>query len=181
MRFNLDILAKGSFQTTADGMRIFFPNGFASKGYLIDSEELYQRLFAQQKRWAIGIMLLISVLMAAHLDWKTILPAFIAVNLLKQAAVRRITRNMQVSDVRFSVWSFVGDHLRLPAMSRTMLYLLAVLGTLACLIGIADTFVTPELWCDTLFVAGVGGIVMYLSIRDLARGLKSGGEGPSTS
>jgi hypothetical protein len=101
MRPNLDLLAQGSFQTTPDGVRLFYPNGFASKGYIVDTEARYQYLFRQQKRWGLIIMLSITLLAALHAGWQVILPVFIALNLAKQSQVRRTTRQMQPSDKVF--------------------------------------------------------------------------------
>lgn len=167
MRLSLDFIAKGSFQTTRDGVRLFFPNGFAGKGYVIDSEEMYQRLFSQQKRWGILIMTMISTLVATRVGWHIMLPLFIALNLLKQAVVRQTTRNMRISDIPYSIDGFFKEGLRLPAMSRDMQVFLAGLGILVGLGSLAAIAWQPDLWRRLLGWGSIAALVAYLAIREL--------------
>lgn len=167
MRPNLDFIAKGSFQTAPNGQRLFYPNGLAGKGYWIDSEETYQRLFRQQKRWGISIMTMISLLVAAKVGWTIMLPLFVVLNLLKQAVVRQTTRSMQVCDIPYSVDGFFREGLRLPRMSQAMQVFLLGAGGLGCVTLLAAIAWQPDMWRKFLGWASVGGLVAYLALREL--------------
>ncbi len=165
--FNLDLLAKGSFQTTPEGQRIFYPNGLAGKGYLVDTEDRYQQLFRQQKYWGIAIMSSISILVAFRFFWPVVLGTFIALNLLKQAIVRRTTRHMETSLRPYSVDGFFREGLRLPPMPRT---LLICIGSMALLIGLSCLSALiwyPELWRKLLGWFSMMILLAYLVLREL--------------
>jgi hypothetical protein len=165
MRPNLDLLAQGSFQTTPDGVRLFYPNGFASKGYIVDTEARYQYLFRQQKRWGLIIMLSITLLAALHAGWQVILPVFIALNLAKQSQVRRTTRQMQPSDTPYSVGGFFKHTLRLPPLNPHLRHALIILGSLIILGGLIMTLHSPELWRKTLGAIFIGSLLTWMSWR----------------
>ena len=54
-----DALASGSFKTTADGRRLFFPWGLWGRGYVIGSEHDYEQLRRQITIYNIVVMVLI--------------------------------------------------------------------------------------------------------------------------
>lgn len=165
MRPNLDLLAKGSFQTTEEGVRLFYPNGMGGKGYRIDDDAQYQRLFRQQKHWGLSIMLVITALVAMHVSWQIILPVFILLNLLKQFFVRKITRTMQASGIPYSVDHFFGQSLRLPPMKPATLKLFLLMSALAGLLGIALTLHDPAIWRKSLGAIAFAALLFYLGLR----------------
>lgn len=172
--FNLDLLAKGSFQTTPDGQRLFYPNGLAGKGYLVESEERYQHLFRQQKYWGLAIMASITLMAAARLYWPVVLGTFITLNLLKQVVVRRTTRQMQPSPIPYSVNGFFREGLRLPVMRRSFLLILCGSGLLVSLSCLAALVWYPDLWRKLLGWATITSLLAYLALRDL-RGMNTSG------
>ncbi len=165
--FNLDLLAKGSFQTAPDGQQLFFPNGLAGKGYIIESAESYRRLFRQQKHWGLSIMLIISALVWARVGWHIMLPLFVVLNLLKQVVVHHTTRQMQVSEIPYSLDGFFREGLRLPKMSHNMLAFLAGAGVLIGLTCLATIAWQLDLWRKLLGWGSVAALIAYLAIREL--------------
>lgn len=165
MRLNFDLFAKGAFQTTEEGVRLFYPNGLGSKGYLIDSDEQHQLLFEQQKRWGLSIMLIITTLVVTHVPWQIGLPVFILLNLLKQFFVRKNTRRMQVSTIPFSIDRFFGQALRLPTMKPATLKAFLAICALAGLLGIALTVRDPGIWQDSLGSIFFAALLFYLGLR----------------
>lgn len=165
--FNFDLLAKGSFQMTHEGQRVFYPNGLAGKGYLIDTESRYQQLFRQQKCWGLTIMGSVTILVALRTFWPVVLGTFIALNLLKQAIVRRTTRHMETSLRPYSIDGFFREGLRLPPMPRT---LLICIGSIALLIGLSCLTALiwyPELWRKLLGWFSMMILLAYLVLREL--------------
>ena len=62
-----DALTEGSFRTTQDGRRLFFPWGPWGRGYVVPSEEQYQQL--QQKLKAFMIAAIFPVVGLAIMTW----------------------------------------------------------------------------------------------------------------
>lgn len=178
--FNLDLIAKGSFQTTPEGQRIFYPNGLAGKGYLIDSETCYQRLFRQQKYWGLAIMASISLLVAFRFFWPVTLGTFIALNLLKQAIVRRTTRHMQISSRPYSIDGFFREGLRLPSMPKPLLICIGSTALLTGLSCLAAMIWYPERWRKLLGWSSLMMLLAYLVLREL-RELRSMNENKNTA
>lgn len=165
--FNLDLLAKGSFQTTPEGQRVFYPNGLAGKGYLVESEDRYQRLFRQQKHWGLLIMASVSLLAGFRFAWPWVLGTFMTLNLLKQTVVRRTTRQMQISHRPYSVDGFFREGLRLPTMPKALLICIgsiALLISLSCLIALIWY---PEPWRKLLGWCSLTTLLAYLVLREL--------------
>lgn len=172
MRLNFDFIAKGSFQTTADGQRLFYPNGMIGKSYIIDSEERYQHLFRQQKHWGLAIMALISLLVIGKADGRIILAAFIALNLLKQIVVRRTTRHMPVSATRYSIGHFLDGSLPLHKLSRRKQFGLLAVGILGCasLALLAASGWYPDRRHGLVGWSFICGLIAYLALRALRAG-----------
>jgi hypothetical protein len=57
----IEWLISGSFKTTEDGRRLFFPWGVFGRGYAIASEENYWRLRQQVKAYSVVILLVMIV------------------------------------------------------------------------------------------------------------------------
>jgi hypothetical protein len=54
-----DALTSGAFKSAPDGRRLFFPYGVIGRGYVLPSEEAYQRLYGQLKTFTIVALVLI--------------------------------------------------------------------------------------------------------------------------
>lgn len=169
MRLSFDFLAKGSFQTTADGQRLFYPNGVIGKSYLIESEELYQRLFRQQKHWGLAIMTAITLLMLGKASGLIVLAAFIALNLLKQTVVRRTTRHLPISATRYSISHFLHDSLPIHKLSQRLQIALFASCALGCLTLalLAASGWHPEIRRRLITWSVICGLIAYLALRTL--------------
>lgn len=171
MRLNFDFIAKGSFQTTADGQRVFYPNGMIGKGYIIESDERYRRLFRQQKYWGLAIMALVTLLVSIKAGGLIILSAFIALNLLKQLVTRRTTRHMPIAAARYSVAHFLSDSLPLHKLSRGKRLALSISGILGCLclalLAASGWYPDPDSQRRLMTGAFVCGLVACLALRAL--------------
>ena len=169
MGFDRNILANTSFQTRADGLRLFFPIGWPGKGDIIDTEHTYRRLFVHQKRWGLAMILLCVGLDAARYTWPVIHPSFLLLNVVKSFGTRRITKRLVHSDVRFSIKAFYDDNLTLPHASIAMLYFLFAAGIAAVALGGAIAGLMPEIWRQGTDMATMGAICNYLSVMELAK------------
>ena len=175
MRPNLNFLAKGSFQTTADGQRLFFPNGMAGKGYLIASEEIYQRLLRQQKHWVLSIMATMIFLLSSKLiSGLLILAVFLALNLCRRVFVRRTVSqlNMAVSTTPYSTSFFLHDSLPVHKLSPGQQGFLLLCSLLACgvLAWLAFHNSYPEIRHRLVIWSLICALIVYLLVRSrLAR------------
>ncbi len=165
MRPNLDLLAKGSFQITEEGVRIFYPNGLAGKGYVIENDAQFHHLFEQQKRWGLGIMLIITTLVVILVPWQIILTVFILLNLLKQYFIRRNTRLMKVSATPYSIDRFFGQALQLPTMKPVVLMIFMGFSALYGLAALGLTLKYPEIWKRGLGNLLFAILLFYLGLR----------------
>ena len=165
MRLNFDLLAKPSFQTTEDGTRLFYPNGLGGRGYRIDSDALYRQLFQQQIHWGLFIMIVVTGLITAHVIWQIGLTSFIVLNLFKQHAVRKLTRHMPISPIRFSIDRFFGQALRLPLMRPVILKAFMAGCVLIFLTCLGLILYQPSLWNDLLGGLLISLLLFYLGIR----------------
>src|SRR5713226_3225883 len=121
-----DALTRGSFRTAQDGGRLFFPRGRFGRGYILPSEQDYERL-----RQQIGIYLIISIMLAvglANLPLKIALPIYAALMVFYPAWMLRLLPRLEPSDEKWSPQESLID--RAWARSPATLWL-AGIGALA--------------------------------------------------
>lgn len=75
-----DGLTSGSFKTTEDGRRLFFPWGVLGRGYIIGSEHHYGRLRQQVKAYIV-VSLLVTIVTPSFFHGYTVTCALVAVSI----------------------------------------------------------------------------------------------------
>jgi hypothetical protein len=92
-----DALASPYFRTARDGRRLFFPPSIPGRGYVIGSEQAFERLQRQVKRYAAGSLVLIfgSGLFVSYLASFVIAALLVPVSII---GARYLTRGMQPSE-----------------------------------------------------------------------------------
>jgi hypothetical protein len=71
-------LTSSSFKTTEDGARLFFPWGVLGRGYLVGSEEHYERLRKQVKTYLVVSLLLVIAAPTFFRGYDLIIPSALA-------------------------------------------------------------------------------------------------------
>ncbi|MBV2234663.1 MAG: hypothetical protein KUL75_03865 [Sterolibacterium sp.] len=169
MRLDFDFIAQNSFQTTADGQRLFYPNGMIGKAYVIESDECYQTLFRQQKRWGLSIFAVMMLLFASKVGGWILLASFLALNLLKQLFTRRTTQHMPVATTRYSVMQFFENSLPVHRLSRgKQLALLSCTGLgCLCLAALAATDGYLDIRRQLIVWSCICGLIAWRTLRAL--------------
>jgi hypothetical protein len=92
-----DALTSPYFRTARDGRRLFFPPSIPGRGYVIGSEQAFERLQRQVKRYAAGSLVLIfgSGLFVSYLASFVIAALLVPVSII---GARYLTRGMQPSE-----------------------------------------------------------------------------------
>src|SRR5262245_59509491 len=97
-----DALTSGSFKTTPDGRRLFFPWGALGRGYVVPTEQYYERLHRLMKNYAIvSLVVIIGAVIALPGLWAlgvaAVLMAFYLVRLPS------LLHGLQPSDEKLTV------------------------------------------------------------------------------
>lgn len=162
-KFNLDIFADVAFQTLPDGKRVFFPYGALTKGHVVDSDEVYQRLFFLQKWWSIITLIVAVSLGAFEIPWQMQLPILLPMNVVQYFHTRGITRHLPVSSVRFAMKHLHQSFPKLPLLSPVAIVCLVIVGTISLIMGLAVFVLAPEVWpTGVVYVSICIAIVFYI-------------------
>jgi hypothetical protein len=138
-----DALTSGAFKTNPDGRRLFFPYGVIGRGYVLPSEEHYQRLYRQTKAFMIAALVLIigaSVL-------KAYVPAVVITALLVGFYVlwtQLTVRGLAPSDDRLSLQ----ESMTAQAVTHNvaMLWAMEIFSLLFVAIGVIMLVTSSENW-----------------------------------
>ena len=148
-----DTLASGSFKTTDDGRKLFFPLGALGRGYTISSEKDFERLRKSVKSYLIVALLLMlgSILFMGPLGGLIILP-FLLVPY--ELWVYTQCRHLDRTDERLTVnEALVGQALQ---HSKIGLWALEVCSALFVVAGIFIVAADPKNW-----LIGTASIVFF--------------------
>jgi hypothetical protein len=154
-----DALTSGSFKTTEDGRRLFFPWGVLGKGYSVASEQDYRRLQKQVKGYMIVSLVLIiaSGSFGGYFD-DSVIPAPVAVGALVLALylawIWHVLGRLTVSDESLSLKESVTS--QASALGVVMLWLMEVAALAFVASGIFMLVVDPRLWPIAL-----SGIILF--------------------
>ena len=148
-----DALASGSFKTTDDGRKLFFPLGALGRGYTISSEKDFERLRKSVKIYIIVSLLLIfgSILFVGPLGGLLILP-FLLVSYALWVYTQ--CRHLDRTDERLTInEALVGQALQ---HSKVGLWSLEVCSALFVVAGIFILAADPKNW-----LTGIASIVFF--------------------
>jgi Ca2+/Na+ antiporter len=138
-----DALTSGTFKTTQDGRRLFFPWGVLGSGYCIASEQDYQRLRQQVK----GYMIVTLVLIIAAGSFKGYVVSVVVAALLTTAYVAwmwHLLRRLKNSGERLSLQESMTSQAN--ASGALVLWLLEIASLALIGGGIFMVVVDPSQW-----------------------------------
>lgn len=185
----LDTLVSGYFKTSKDGRSLVYP-GLSRRGYVIPSENDYQRLVRQLKNYIIAAFVLaigfgavggflgmiISSTMGVYLGMiiGEIVGGFLYLIFYKLVLLPKLVRGLEPSDERMSVQErFTSQVL---TISPVWLWLWEITALFLLAIGIAMLFTEPVDWFTALFliamaVLGAGYATYAFVVQRQARAL----------
>lgn len=147
-----DALTSSYFKPAADGRKLFFPWGVMGKGYVIASEQNYQRLQRQCKTYSIvGLILILGASLYGFL-WGLFAAALLIALYIGWA--RYLLRDLQVSNEKLSLI----ESMKSQALAHRgwELWLLTVCSFVFVICGIVAIIIDPRNW-----LAGVGAIAFF--------------------
>lgn len=148
-----DALTSSYFKTGQDGRRLFFPWGVLGRGYVIASEQDYERLRRQVKAYTVVSL----VLIVGAVAFRGILEGLLVAGLLilfYLAWMGYLLRSMQPSDERLTLTESMTSQAR--SHGAVVLWSLEVVALLFIAIGIVMLVVDPGEWMIAL-----AGIVFF--------------------
>ena len=150
-----DALTSGSFKTTQDGRRLFFPWGVLGRGYSIANEQDYLRLRQQVK----GYLIVSMVLMIGSQPFGGYLVVVAIAALcttLYLAWVWYVLRRLNISDEKLSLQESMTTQARAHGMVGLWLLEIGALAFVGC--GILILVVDPRQWLVALASIGFFGL-----------------------
>jgi Ca2+/Na+ antiporter len=164
-----DALTSSCFETAQDGRKLFFPWGVWGRGYVVASEQDYERLRRQVKAYMVVALVPIIVTAALRAYVGALVIAMLLV-VFYLVWMRFLLRGLLPSDERLSVQDSMTAQAR--AHSAAGLWLLEI-GALAFVgLGIVIIVIDPGNWLIALgsivffgFCAGVGARMLVLRRR----------------
>ena len=162
-----DGLASGSFKTTEDGRRYFFPWGVLGGGYAIATEQDYQRLQRQVKTYLVAV--LTAVILAGLYDpYRAPLAAAAILVCFYAAWMWRLLPRMERSGEELSLKESMTAQAR--AHSPAMLWALEIVSILFVISGLAMLVFDPgsrlmALFCTAFFGLCAAKIARLIMLR----------------
>jgi len=148
-----DALTSSYFKATPDGRRLFFPWGVMSRGYVIGSEQDYERLRGQLKIYTVvSLVLIIGSVAAAGFLWSLGVVALLILFYL--CWLPYLLRRMQPSDERLSLTESMTSQARTHGVA--MLWLLEIISVLFVVAGIFILIFDPREW-----LTGLASIIFF--------------------
>ena len=135
-----DGITSGSFKTTEDGRRLFFPWGVLGGGYAIASEPDYRRLRGQVKTYVI-VTLMVVIASGLYAPYLAPLTAGVVLAGFYLIWMWRLLPRMQRSDEKLSLQESMTTQAR--AHSPTVLWSLEITSIIFVLSGIALLIFDP--------------------------------------
>jgi hypothetical protein len=142
-----DGLTSGSFKTTEDGRKLFFPWGYLGRGYTIASDEDYNRLRLQTK---IYLMVALTVIVCSAFLRVKVNPIGLGAILIASYAVWTLyqVRRLQPANESLSLRESMTT--RGVAFGPVVLWLLEICSLVLVGSGIAIFFIEPGSWLASL-------------------------------
>ncbi len=166
-KFNLDIFADVAFQMQPDGTRVFFPYGALTRGRVVDSDEIYRRVFFVHKWWSISILTVCMFMGAVEIPWEEQLPVVLVCNLLQFFFTRRVTRTLPVSNVRFDMKDMHRNFPKIPTLSPLAVVCLAIVSMVSLAMGLTVFALSPDVWPTGLLYIGISAAIVYFCVRNV--------------
>jgi hypothetical protein len=139
----LDALVSGMFKTSRDGRKLFYPRGIWGRGYVIPSENDYQRVARQLRMYIIAAFVLAAVLGGVGYLAIIIGGALFAIFYFV-VLVRNLVRGLEPSDERLSLLqAYTSQAL---AFNTAWLWWIGIGSLVLLAVGIAMLFVEPVDW-----------------------------------
>ncbi len=164
-KLNLDLFADVAFQTLPDGTRVFFPYGALTRGHVVTSEDIYQRLFVIQKWWSIVTLVVAVSLGAFEIPWQMQLPILLPMNVLQYFHTRGITRELPLSPVRFTMKDLHKSFPKLPTLSPVAMVILLIVAVIALIMGLAVFVLDPGIWPTGLVYLSISIAIVFFCVR----------------
>jgi hypothetical protein len=148
-----DAVSRSSFKTASDGRRLFFPWGTLGRGYIIESEQEFERLQRLVKAYLVGILvLIIAVQLLVSPLASFVAAALVLVPYLIWA--RRLMQRMPPSEERLSLKESMASQAR--AYSAASLWFLEI-----CSLGFVCTGILMLLFDRNHRLSGLASIVFF--------------------
>jgi hypothetical protein len=163
-----DGLTSGSFKTTEDGRRHFFPWGVLGGGYAIASEQDYQRLRTQVKTYMV-VTLVLVIASGMYEPYRAPLAAAALLVCFYLGWMRRLLPRMARSDEKLSMQESMTSQAR--AHSAAMLWILEIASIIFVVTGIAMLVFDPgsrltALFCTAFFALCAAKIARLIVLRN---------------
>ena len=158
-------IKESAFKTTKDGKRIYFPSGVLGKGYIVESDEIYEKLLSHHKRWMygaliIGILAISKSLVAIVLGLVTYITAH-------QFFTKKAIKGLEVSTERLTFSEVRENTKEYRKPSKFTLYFFIVLGMVLLVFGGLLLVSAPETFWFGFGFALPGTVLIYFSLRRL--------------
>jgi Ca2+/Na+ antiporter len=162
-----DGLTSGSFKTTEDGRRLFFPWGVLGSGYAIASEQDYLRLRQQVKAYMV-VTLVLVIVSGMYEPYLAPLAAAALLVCFYLVWMRRVLPRLQRSDEKLSLQESMTSQAR--AHGAVSLWLLEIVSIALVVAGVAMLVFDPgsrltALACTVFFGLCAAKIARLLILR----------------
>ena len=163
-----DGLTSGSFKTTEDGRRLFFPWGVLGGGYAIASEQDYQRLRTQVKAYMV-VTLVLVIASGMYEPYRAPLAAAALLVCCYLGWMWRLLPRMERSDERLSMQESMTTQAR--AHGPVVLWALEIVSIIFVITGIAILVFDPgsrltALFCTAFFGLCAAKIARLIVLRN---------------
>ena len=146
-------LVSGYFKPAADGRMLYFPWGIVGKGYVIPSQQKYDRLHRDLKIYQVGSLIVIVALAAMGWLLGCIIATVVLVALYAIWALYQ-TRGLAPSDERISMRENMAKQAQLHGARG--LWVLEIIALVFVAGGVAMLAIDPSQW-----LAALGSIVFF--------------------
>jgi drug/metabolite transporter (DMT)-like permease len=159
-----DALAASNFKTTPDGRRLFYPWGIWGRGYLIPSDEHYERLLGRIKTYTmVSLVLVIAMVVVLKGLWAVLGAAVLMV--FYAAWVPSLVRGLQPTDEKLTMSESMATQAR--THSAPTLWALLVVALLFVAIGIGMLAFQPREWLIAAVIIVFFGLCAAIFVRML--------------
>jgi hypothetical protein len=148
-----DTVVSGHFKAMPDGRKIFFPRGIYGRGYLVPSDDAYERLRGQIKTYTI-VSIGLGFGAFSFLGIPAVLVVGVAAIVFYQVWLRFLLRGLTPTEERMSLQESMAARARAQSPSQLRARVAISLAFVAG--GILMLVISPDQWMTAL-----GGIVFF--------------------
>ena len=166
-----DALTSSVFKTASDGRKLFFPWGVMGNGYVVVSEQDYQRLRRQCKAFNIvGVGLILATGILEGYLWGLVITALLVAFYIGWA--RYQLRGLQPSNESLSL----NESMTSQAITQNVwvLWLLTVISLVFFSFGIGLLIVDPRAWATAILTIGFSSLCIFTFLRMLVLRRRAG-------